>query len=159
MLRLLAFVLSMYLSLVKNCLQSNLIRNAAERPLTRPPKRWAISGTVNDSQVFRCPSLERRLAGLMHICGRVTLAEQREQEAANANARGVLPAMLLDTDKTAWITAGTMEQWLVEVGFLEELFGSSMHVELVRCFYLCPRFFCFLLLDETFLVFPIPAGV
>ncbi|CAN0366511.1 unnamed protein product, partial [Hapterophycus canaliculatus] len=33
---------------------------------------------------------------------------------------------------TAWATARAMEDWLVEVGFLEELFGSSMHVELAK---------------------------
>lgn len=79
---------------------------------------------------FRCPSLERRLGGLMHICSLVTLAEQREREAFNAG--GALPTILLDSDKTAWVTAGTMERWLVEIRFLEELFGSSMHMELAK---------------------------
>lgn len=74
-------------------------------------------------QVFRCPSLERRLAGLMHICGLVALAEKRE---VNGSA---FPAG--EGRGSAWVTTRAMEDWLVEVGFLEELFGSSMHVELV----------------------------
>lgn len=67
----------------------------------------------------------------MHICGLVTLAEQRE---VNGSA---LPAG--EGRGTAWVTARAMEDWLVEVGFLEELFGSSMHVELVSA--VC-RFTC-----------------
>lgn len=59
----------------------------------------------------------------MHICGLVTLAEQREANGSK------LPAG--EGRGTAWVTARAMEDWLVEVGFLEELFGSSMHVELV----------------------------
>lgn len=79
------------------------------------------------AQVFRCPSLERRLAGLMHICGLVTLAE-RGPGAVTTN--GSLPPAG-ESRTVAWATARAMEDWLVEVGFLEELFGSSMHVELV----------------------------
>ena len=59
----------------------------------------------------------------MHICGLVTLAEQRE--VANG------PPLVGQSRKTAWVTSEAMEEWLVEVGFVEELFGSSMHVELV----------------------------
>lgn len=78
-------------------------------------------------KVFRCPSLERRLAGLMHICDLVALAEQRE--ASTATNGSLLPPG--EGRDTAWVTARAMEEWLVEVRFLEELFGSSMHVELV----------------------------
>lgn len=62
----------------------------------------------------------------MHICSRVTLAEQREAMAAKSLAS---PSGVSEHD--AWVTSEAMEEWLVEVGFLEELFGSSMHVELV----------------------------
>lgn len=79
------------------------------------------------AQVFRCPSLERRLAGLMHICGLVALAEQRE--AGMATNGSLFPPG--EGRDTAWVTSRTMEEWLVEIRFLEELFGSSMHVELV----------------------------
>ena len=59
----------------------------------------------------------------MHICGLVTLAEQRQANGSTYAAG--------ESRGTAWVTARAMEDWLVEVGFLEELFGSSMHVELV----------------------------
>lgn len=62
----------------------------------------------------------------MHICSLVTLAEQRE--AVTKLDASATPG---EGRKTAWVTAEAMERWLVEVGFLEELFGSSMHVELV----------------------------
>ena len=61
----------------------------------------------------------------MHICGLVTLAEQREVAVANGSP------LTGQSRKTAWVTSEAMEEWLVEVGFVEELFGSSMHVELV----------------------------
>lgn len=62
----------------------------------------------------------------MHICSLVTLAEQRE--AVTKLDASATPG---EGRKTAWVTVEAMERWLVEVGFLEELFGSSMHVELV----------------------------
>lgn len=64
----------------------------------------------------------------MHICGLVTLAEQREDSAVNG-----LPPPRGESSKPVWVTAAAMEEWLVEGGFLEELFGSRMHVELVSC--------------------------
>ena len=62
----------------------------------------------------------------MHICGLVKLAEQRE--AVTKLDASATPG---EGRRTAWVTAEAMERWLVEVGFVEELFGSSMHVELV----------------------------
>lgn len=62
----------------------------------------------------------------MHICGLVNLAEGREDTKTKntAYAGGM-------RGKSSWVTAEAMEDWLVEVGFVEELFGFSMHVELV----------------------------
>lgn len=67
------------------------------------------------------------------------MAERREQAAEGAGTGGAAttspngsPQGYNGSGPTAWVTAVAMEKWLVEVGFLEELFGSSMHVELVR---------------------------
>lgn len=85
----------------------------------------------------------------MHICGLVTLAENRGDTAASTSG-GSSRLPTGETRRRAWVTAEAMEEWLLEVRFVEDLFGSSMHVELVskqadNCVFFLLHFLRFLL--------------
>jgi len=79
---------------------------------------------------FTSTQLEKRLAGLISIKDLIEAIQ--EKELMKTSQKNIPLILRKKKSPPAWATPEFMVQWLLKSGFINQLFGPAMHVELLK---------------------------